>query len=67
MDGQRDIATNFIFYSKFSVHNILQYYFGKREDDKKPGSIPSDTNILLKVFKEELATLMKGLVCDLSE
>jgi hypothetical protein len=27
-------ATNFIFYSKFAVHNILQHYFGTREDDE---------------------------------
>jgi hypothetical protein len=41
-------ATNFIFYSRFAVHNILQYYFGTREDDIKPGSIPSDTITSIK-------------------
>jgi hypothetical protein len=36
-------AANFILYGKFAVHNILQYYFGTREGDILPGSIPSDT------------------------
>jgi hypothetical protein len=35
-------ATNFIFHSRFAVHNILQYYFGTGEDDIQPGSIPGD-------------------------
>jgi hypothetical protein len=28
---------------RITVHNILQYYFGTGEDDKKPGLIPGDT------------------------
>jgi hypothetical protein len=32
-------ANNFIFYSKFAVHNILQHYFVSGEDDKKPGLV----------------------------
>jgi hypothetical protein len=28
---------------RFAVHNILKYYFGTGEDDKKPGLIPGDT------------------------
>jgi hypothetical protein len=36
-------AANFIFYSRFAVHNILQYYFGTGEDEEKSGSIPGDT------------------------
>jgi hypothetical protein len=41
-------GTNFIFYREFAVHNILHYYFGTGEDDKKPGSIPGDTRKLLE-------------------
>ncbi len=36
---------NLIFYSEFAIHNILQYYFGTGQDDKKPGPIPGDTVI----------------------
>jgi hypothetical protein len=32
------------FYGRFTVHNILQYYFGTGEDDIKPGLIPGNTN-----------------------
>ncbi len=32
------------FTDEFTVHNILQYYFGTGEDDGYPGSIPGDTS-----------------------
>jgi hypothetical protein len=46
----RRIVTNFIFYSRFAVHNILQYYLGTGEDDKNSGSIPGDTRISIFQF-----------------
>ncbi len=44
-------ATNFIFYSKFAVHNILQHYFGTGEDDKTQELTPGDT------LRAEVSTL----------
>ncbi len=45
-------STNLLFFRKFAVHNILQYYFGTGQDDKKPGSIPSETIIVKDMNKE---------------
>ncbi len=52
MGHQADPAHCYKFSFRFAVHNILQYYLGLGEDNKKPGSIPGDTinsKIILKV------------------
>jgi hypothetical protein len=41
--GQPGPLLQFHSYRDFAVHNILQYYFGTGEDDKKPGLITGDT------------------------
>jgi hypothetical protein len=42
-------ATNFIFYRRTAVRNILQDYFGSGEDNDQSGSIPGNTQQIARI------------------